>query len=543
MKLISVKILGNDFRNLTAGNIYNFNTSFKDDRLSTKFFTALNGRGKSNMLELLSEIFFFLDYYNLIDKNSHQRKLGNFGFEIEYLLPMNEVDIEMLYNERVKEEWMHIKIKKPFEDSSDVEFSFKPNSYDKSKFKVLDKGVHLLLPNNVIAYTSGQNELLSNPFYKMKFHYFENLIKTGEHSELIDRMILIDDINHFNIFISNFLLGEVKKLEIIKKASKINKLKSFRITINLQYRNNEISFSDEIKEIIEKLKKCTTCWDVQDVYPSKKNKQYILDFLVDENIQKAFKFHFESSFNLFKALYKLEILNLHLYHNKTKNIILNGPSWLNISDEIPKINPDEKIFRVEKIIVDKNINNELKTINYKSLSDGEHQFNEVMGTMMFIENKGTLILMDEPDTHLNPKWRARLIELFNEMSALKYSKNKISKILDREIILTTHSPFAISDSYHDNVYIFERKNNKTQLKNPNIKTYGASIGIILENIFGRDKTISTLSNNEIESIKNKTKTLQELHASKSDLNKFGESIEKFDAISYLFEKEDELRKN
>ena len=52
-----------------------------------------------------------------------------------------------------------------------------------------------------------------------------------------------------------------------------------------------------------------------------------------------------------------------------------------------------------------------------------------------------------------------------------------------------------------------------------------------------------LSNNEIESIKNKTKTLQELHASKSDLNKFAESIEKFDAISYLFEKEDELRKN
>ena len=62
MKLISVKILGNDFRNLTAGNIYNFNTSFKDDRLSTKCFTGLNGSGKSNMLELLSEIFFFLDY-------------------------------------------------------------------------------------------------------------------------------------------------------------------------------------------------------------------------------------------------------------------------------------------------------------------------------------------------------------------------------------------------------------------------------------------------------------------------------------------------
>lgn len=542
MKLISVKVLGNNFRNLTANYLYKFNLSTSLDRLSTKCFTGLNGSGKSNMLELISEIFFFLDYYNLSEKKSLQKGLSKFGFEIEYLLPMIECDREMLYEEIVKEKLMHIKIKKPLDNSEYLEFSLKPYSYENNRFKVVNKPIHLLLPKNIIAYTSGQNELLSNPFYKMKFHYFEDVLKNKEHSEVINRMFLVDESNYFNIFISNFLLGNKEKLTVIKKASKIEELKSFRITINLHNnRNEEIYFIEEIKEIIEKLKSCSTCWDIQEVYKSKTKKQYIFDFLVDSNIKKAFEFYFDTSFDLFKALYKLELLNLNLYSKKTRDLVLDAQKWLNISDEILELDPDEKIFRIEKIMIEKNdANGNLKAINYKSLSDGEHQFNEVVGTMMLIDNQGSLILMDEPDTHLNPKWRAKLIQLFNDMSATKYKFNKISEVLNAEVIITTHSPFAISDSYTEDVYIFEKDNEKTYFKNPNIKTYGASVGVILENIFGRDKTISDLSNSEMDIIKNKTKSLNEIYKGKKDLNKFGESIEKFDAISYLFTKEDEL---
>lgn len=541
MKLISVKVLGNNFRNLAANYLYKFNLSTSLDRLSTKCFTGLNGSGKSNMLELISEIFFFLDYYNLSEKKSIQKGLSEFGFEIEYLLPMIECDREMLYGELVKEKWMHIKIKKPLDSPEYLEFSLKPYSYEVNRFKVVKNGIHLLLPKNIIAYTSGQNELLSNPFYKMKFHYFQNVLKKKEHNEIIDRMLLVDDVNYFNIFISNLLLGEKKKLEIISKASKIKKLKSFRMTINLQDRSNkDIIFTDEIKLIIEKLKRCSTCWDIQSVYQSKKKKQCILDFLVDSNTKKAFEFHFKTAFELFKTLYKLEMLNLHLYPQKIIGLVLEGPKWLNISDEIPKINPDDKIFRIEKVMIEKYEEDNTKIINYKSLSDGEHQFNEVIGTLMLLDNQGSLILMDEPDTHLNPKWRAKLIQLFNDMSATKYKYNKITEVLNAEVIITTHSPFAISDSYTEDVYIFEKDNEKTYFKNPNIKTYGASVGVILENIFGRDKTISDLSNSEMDIIKNKTKNLDEIYKGKEDLNKFGESIEKFDAISYLFTKEDEL---
>ncbi|MGD1844392.1 MAG: hypothetical protein ACFB10_03250 [Salibacteraceae bacterium] len=42
------------------------------------------------------------------------------------------------------------------------------------------------------------------------------------------------------------------------------------------------------------------------------------------------------------------------------------------------------------------------------MSDGEHQFNQIIGTMMLLETPGCLLLLDEPDTHFNPKWRSRL---------------------------------------------------------------------------------------------------------------------------------------
>lgn len=48
MKIKSVKILGDDFRSLAANKLYEFNVSFRDDRLSTKIFAGLNGSGKSN---------------------------------------------------------------------------------------------------------------------------------------------------------------------------------------------------------------------------------------------------------------------------------------------------------------------------------------------------------------------------------------------------------------------------------------------------------------------------------------------------------------
>jgi restriction system-associated AAA family ATPase len=546
VKLISVKILGNNFRSLTANRLYKFNISDRKSRLSTKCFAGLNGSGKSNMLELLSEIFYFLDYHHLIHSDEIQKRGNGFGFEIEYLIPMKAKDIRHLYGESdQRENWMHIKIQKPLEEMRSLEFSLKPSSEEDSRFRTVDEETYLLLPKNIIAYTSGQNELVSNPFYKLKYHYFKDVVKCGGHYATSDRMFFIDDANNFNIFLSNFLLGDEKKLKLLKQVYGVANLNSFRITINQQnVHNTNIKLLDETKKIIERLKSCATCWDIQKVYGTKKRTQYVLDYHVNDSTIEAFRYHFSSAMNLFKALYQLDMLNLHTHSKKVKDLIDNAPKSLNVSDEIPVVDPNDQIFRIEKIMINKIVDDKPDNnvaIKYKNLSDGEHQFNEVIGSMMLMDQPGCLLLMDEPDTHFNPKWRARFIDLLNKMAATKYNKKgKITGVRDQEVIITTHSPFAISDSYQDDVYVFEKNEEGVEFKNPKIKTYGASISVILEHVFKNDHTIASISNKELDDIKAMASSVKGLEQAREKLLDFGESIERFNAIRYLRAKEKEL---
>jgi restriction system-associated AAA family ATPase len=551
MKLVSVKILGKDFRSLTANYKYEFKETARDSRLSPKCFAGLNGSGKSNMLELLSELFYYLDYFHLAHGDEIQKEGKGFGFEIEYLLPMSKVNRELLYGDPVGQgNWMRIQINKEIDGKP--EFSLKPNEIEKFDFRTVEKLTHLLLPTNIVAYTSGQNELVSNPFYKLKYHYFREVSETGVHPKTSNRMFFIDDTSNFNVFLANFLIGDSEKLKKIKAVYDISGLNSFRITINLHnYDYKNIERSVETNKIIDKLIACTTCWDIQKVYQSTKKEQLVLDYRVTPVTLKAFDFHFDgSAMNLFRALYKLEMLNIHMQRPKVKDLVHNAPKWLNISDEIASIDPNDQIFRLEKIMIDKIIDGKTyktEPINYKNLSDGEHQFNEVIGSMMLMDEPGSLLLFDEPDTHFNPKWRSNIMSLFNEMSATHRTKEgKITKVLEQEVIITTHSPFAISDSFNEDVYLFKKKDGKVTIKNPDkelIYTYGASVETILEHIFERDHSIADLANSDLEDMKAKTRSMKQIKEAKSKLSGFGESMEKFDAISYLFAKEERFEEN
>jgi len=207
MKLISVKILGNDFRSLANNKLFEFNVNQRKDRLSTKIFAGLNGSGKSNFLELLAKIFFYPEKFHLKTVSEVERKGNDIGFEIEYLLPIDSLVVgsgSYMFENRD----CHVRIRKPVDDYP--EFSFK--KYSNDEFIRMDNDTFILLPTKIVAYTSGQNELLSNPFLKIRYNYFKEIQKK-QSPEPIDpadneRLFFLDSSSNFSIFVSNMLLAD-----------------------------------------------------------------------------------------------------------------------------------------------------------------------------------------------------------------------------------------------------------------------------------------------------------------------------------------------
>jgi hypothetical protein len=65
----------------------------------------------------------------------------------------------------------------------------------------------------------------------------------------------------------------------------------------------------------------------------------------------------------------------------------------------------------------------------------------------------------------------------------------------RDILITSHSPFIISDCFPDKVIVFRKGKNPER---PNFNTFGTSIGIITSKIFNSNQTIGVFSNDEIQ---------------------------------------------
>ncbi|SFA58427.1 restriction system-associated AAA family ATPase [Pedobacter suwonensis] len=539
MKLLRLKILGEDFRSLPANVDYEFKHTSEDNKLSTKVFAGLNGSGKSNFLELLAEIFYYLERYHIETTPKDYMRNANFGFEIEYLLPLKNLS-NGISSFKFKNA-CHVRIIKRIQDKDDnstpVEFSY--CEYGEKDFIRRDFHTNDLLPKKVIAYTSGQNELLSNPFIRLRYHYFTEMVNS-EYKRANRRMYFLDAESNYSIFVANMLLGKTAPLNYLKSIFRIEDLHSFRITFNYKHNTQEaLTLLKEKQTLWNPLKACATTWR-----DDTEAKCLVLDFVINEATHQAFQYYYKTAFNLFQAFYELQSLNLLIEKQATRKFVTNAHKTINITDELSKSDPSDLIFRIEKIRIkkQKSDDNKKDILYYKSLSDGEHQLNEVIGSVMMMEEDGCLFLMDEPDTHFNPKWRAKMVTMLNRVSGKEYdAEGNPENIHQQELIMTTHSPFIISDNHKENVYKFVRDGKTLKLENPEFETFGASVSFILETIFDRDITISDFSNKELNNLKKSINTLDDIRRVKKELLSFGESIEKFDAYSYVMAKENELK--
>ena len=123
------------------------------------------------------------------------------------------------------------------------------------------------------------------------------------------------------------------------------------------------------------------------------------------------------------------------------------------------------------------------TITFKELSEGEQQLLTVLGLLKFTQDEESLFLLDEPDTHLNPFWSLKYLNLL---------KDVVGEQETSHIIVCTHDPLLIGGLLRSQVQIFE-KNNKTgkiTTNPPELDPKGMGVAALLtSDVFGLSTTL------------------------------------------------------
>ena len=155
----------------------------------------------------------------------------------------------------------------------------------------------------------------------------------------------------------------------------------------------------------------------------------------------------------------------------------------------------------------------LKSNRYTSisqLSSGEFSiFLRIMEISLYIEND-SLILIDEPEIHLNPKW----------INQYYYILRKCFSNLNCHFIIASQSPLIVGMFSKDQIFYLDINNEGNSVRRVKEETFAASIDSILKYIFDVDYSDNQFIQQEVRNIERLSKT-----------NLLG-AIDKIDKIAY-----------
>jgi restriction system-associated AAA family ATPase len=588
MKLIRLKITDPaGFRSLPYGFEHHFRTewSLQDELTRPDGFAPFvcagrNGSGKSNLLEALAAIFFQLEIQRARRSflpevlQDEDQDFSPLAFELDYLIrvPSEYVSPGGLV-------WAKVGVWKKAGES--VRFIWENQGDFETEINESFKGGYadIILPQYVLGYSSGENEILSLPFFKMRFiqfdEYFNALKKQLPYPGRPEtRLAYLDSSFSQAILLCNLLFQDDATLQPFREDVGVKALREFRIIIRRsipleiaeleafaseneserqsldeilknnpalqedtdefdvkRYRLNLLQLlegGEKSSMLVNALKRCATLH-----YEDEATDSLVLDYWVNDTTKQAFRENFDGSpLTLFQALQVLLTLNLYTVSDALKSDLYTSTSQY-INETIPTLASDERIMRFKNLYFMKE--GVQQPMLLKELSDGEHQLLHSLGLCLLFTGTNCLVLLDEPETHFNPDWRANFISRLRECLP---SNDEYAQ----EMLITTHTPFLISDSKPDKVLVFEKDNatGAVSISNPDYKTLGASINKITMKTFGKGETIGAYAQGILNDLRKRFEQgdedsevlINEIH------QKLGDSVEKLLLIKAILASEE-----
>lgn len=613
MKLLRLKITDpKGFRSLPCGFEHHFRTewSLQDELAQPAGFAPFvcagpNGSGKSNLLEALAAIFYQLEVLRVRRSflpEALQDKALDFSpvaFELDYL-----IRVPAEYRGSESPEWAKVSVWKNVGES--VRFLWEnQGDFSTDVYEIFGSGhAHILLPEYVLGYSSGENEILSLPFFKMRFVQFDEYwnaltrqLSYPGHPET--RLAYLDSGFSQAILLCNLLFQDQATLQPFREDVGIDALREFRIILrrripidavqleafdladedqkrerrnriqaeararglseseasqsiddwvrreiikgnpalsetdepgSTRYRLNLLQLLDGDEKsslVVSALKRCATLSYIDDA-----SDTLVLDYWVNEATRQAFRENFDgSALVLFQAFQVLLTLNLYAVNDVLKSDLYSSTSHY-VSETVPTLASGQRIMRFKFVRFTKQ--GVAQPMMLKELSDGEHQLLHSLGLCLLFRNTNSLFLLDEPETHFNPDWRANFISRLRQCLPDNCE-------FAQEMLITTHTPFLISDSKPEKVLVFakDKTTGSVSIRHPGYNTLGASINKITMNTFDKPETIGGHAQELLDNLRNrfhggqedKEALITEIH------DQLGDSVEKFLLIKNILQSE------
>ncbi|TCI20400.1 AAA family ATPase [Exiguobacterium sp. SL-9] len=360
------------------------------------------------------------------------------------------------------------------------------------------------------SYPTSKFKDVLNAYYK--FGLFENQNRAIK----IEQKITYSNNSRYLSYIYNFNSKDISRdsnnfLFLDDKSNELNNLiyKEYsRINQNSIYENHTNHKSYFILRLLEKIliKQLSTLISLERNKDSKFNVLFnILESkqMNDEIIDN------ETSIET-KINYLIYMMNFMSFSFKEINLpIIEIDNLIELLDKIPDkffysyneiVFPQEGNYHLDEIsILIEEYTNYFKT-SFVNFSDGELVYLNVFSTIAkAIEDSyahDTILLLDEPDINLHPEWARRFIHDLIRIIQTKYLSKKV------QIIISSHSPFIVTDFPKENIYLIKtNKKSTNEISNPEFG-FAANFYDLISDTFFMESPIGEFALQKIQNIKN-----------------------------------------
>lgn len=429
------KVYIEDYKNLKQ-----FSINLDENEMKTVLLGE-NATGKSNFMEALILIFKFLDL-----STETKRVVPAFDYNIVYKIRTHNININVIegvYNIYVDE----IKIK----------------SY-KSFFSTDAKS--MFQPKYVFTYYSGLSNKLKEHFWDHQNNFYNKIISDDFKEDELDslrKLFYVQLVHSYFVLLAYFTHEEEESIKFLQEVLNIQDIESILFVFKMpSWAKNRIKDNPDdvfwtakglVRPFLDKLWELSLApiyfhKDVRTDFNEYDPQDQLYLFLKGKEKLKELAGTYTSNTALFKALESTYISKL--------------------------------ISEVKINVKKKNVDG---SITFKELSEGEQQLLTVLGLLKFTKDEDSLILLDEPDTHLNPIWKWRYLEF-------------LDKVVDRpsttQIIINTHDPLVIGSLRKEEVRIFRiDKSGTLKIESPTVDPRGLDItGILRSELFSLPSVLS-----------------------------------------------------